>query len=187
MSIGDDAWVGRSPTFLGRIWSLAFLVLPRDVHVGRQQVKMGTWVASVSLLAPSPATYLDAQILIPEATTEVRSIVPWTSGTQKGTQKPPITLQVKTDAEQLEALAVRTMKQDLRDHVLSQPGSRTLIVPLSEHANGDGLQFEWVPRAFFVMSLMGYGSGCSYVQRDGSLDVIFDGRLRRTGGDCIIG
>jgi hypothetical protein len=165
-------------TFIGRIWSLALSILPRDIRLLKtwDQLKAGTWVASVSLLAPSPSTYLDAQFSIPEPTAESISSgelasssaapstlpshpslnpdhspspqtrkhsFPWPLP-HRESRKPPITLRIKTDANQLEALPLMSTKQDLRDHVLSDPGSKTLIVPLSSHTNGDSLQFEWV-------------------------------------------
>lgn len=161
----------------GRIWSLALSILPRDIRYSRigTLLKAGTWVASVSLLAPSPSTYLDAQLSIPEPTpesisvddmpssstptppshppgspnqsslpklpTKKHSLVPW-SISRRSSCKPPITLRIKTDVDQLVALPIQSTKQDLRDHVLSDPGYKTLIVPLSNHPNGDSLQFE---------------------------------------------
>lgn len=164
--------------FSGRIWSLALSILPRDVHLSRSHLQAGTWVASVSLLAPSPATYLDAQFTIPEPiaeplpsgstpplapssehtpsvkldhtaslpSTQSRKnsfVLPWATS-HKVTRKTPITLRVSTETNQMEALPLLSAKQDLRDHVLSQPGSKTLIVPLSSHPNGDSLQYEYV-------------------------------------------
>jgi hypothetical protein len=155
---------------------LALSILPRSTHISGSYIQAGTWVASVSLLEPSPPTYLDGQFSIQEppketlpsgvtssplasptqppyslsnpddhvlSSTQTRktSFVPW-STLHKVTSKPPITLRVKTNMCQLEALPLRSKKQDLRDHVLSQPGSKTLIVPLGGHVNGNSLQYE---------------------------------------------
>ncbi|KAF8513534.1 hypothetical protein JB92DRAFT_2923183 [Gautieria morchelliformis] len=196
--------VGTEVIARGRIWSLALSILPRDTYISGSLIQAGAWVASVSLLEPSPPTYLDAQFsiqeppketppsgvvtsplasptmqpphnpddhVLPSTQTRKTSFAPW-SNLHKTAAKPPITLRVKTSMCQLEALPLRSKKQDLRDHVLSQPGSKTLIVPLGGHVNGNSLQYD----------------GCSYIHRDGTLLVTFDGRLTKpgTGGDCII-
>ncbi|KAF8591634.1 hypothetical protein K439DRAFT_1626625 [Ramaria rubella] len=190
--------VGTEVVARGRIWSLAFAVLPRDIY-SSTTLKAGTWVASVAIIDPSPPTHLDARFLISEPMPDSRatsppgspklstltpdtsfpvtaaaprknSFVPWSRETPR--PKQTITLRVKTDTSQLQPLPLLSTKQDLRDHVLSHPGTKSLIVPLSSHFNGDSLQFD----------------GCSYLNSDGSLNVTLDARLKKTdtGSDCVI-
>lgn len=50
----------------GHIWCLSFIILQKDHFSNGSTLKAGTWIVCVSLVEPSPASRLYAQIRIPE-------------------------------------------------------------------------------------------------------------------------
>ncbi|KAF8511478.1 hypothetical protein BU17DRAFT_97166 [Hysterangium stoloniferum] len=176
----------------GRIWIFAFVVLQNNTSW--PYIKAGSWVAVVSVLAPSPSSDIYGRFRIldykspllpsnqsqdgPEVEEESsnakkprRSMAWRLPPSPKVVLKPPIVLPCATSMTRIEPIQFSSLGADFQKHIVA-PG-KSVIIPLESHENGRSLQFD----------------GSSYINPTGTLEVIFEGSLTKpksAGEDCII-
>ena len=127
----------------GRLWCLKFLAT-RD----KKTNALGPWAISISLINPSPPTWLDSRIVIIEPRGKPSALLPpWPlpKGSAMGSlfsssspdlrrEKPPIQFRLQTRSSQLQSKTPTKMKKGRR---------RELLVSFAENAASSGLQYPY--------------------------------------------
>ena len=134
-----------SLTSSGRLWCLKFYAAP-DKKTGA----LGPWTISLSIVNPSPPTWLDLRVIITEPRRKSARLPPWplpkgsavasllpASSPDLRREKPAIQFRLQTNPHQLQPPTSAKMK----------PGRNELVAHFAENAMSSGLQF---PYAFFV-------------------------------------
>jgi hypothetical protein len=175
---------------VGRLWCLKFHAA-RDKHTGA----LGQWAISLSIIAPSPPTWLDSRIIILEPRRKPSAILPpWPlpKGSAMGSllsasnpdarrEKPPIQFRLQTGTHQLQPPTSSKLKA----------GRTELVACFSESAASSGLQYPY-DVSLLSNAVVAHTRDCfsdsAYYSADGSLQVTMEARLEKPVVDtgCII-
>ncbi|KAF9647721.1 hypothetical protein BDM02DRAFT_2512491 [Thelephora ganbajun] len=155
----------------GRLWCLKFYATP-----DKKTSVLGPWAISLSIINPSPPTWLDSRIIITESRRKSSALLPpWplpkgsamasllsASSLDLRREKPPIQFRLQTKSHQLQPPTSAKTKV----------GRSELVARFMENAASSGLQYP----------------DSVYYSPNGTLRVIMEGRLAEplTGADCII-
>lgn len=133
-----------SLTPAGRLWYLKFYAAP-----DKKTRALGPWAISLSIVNPSPTTWLDSRIIITEPRRKSVLLPPWplpkgsamasllsASTPDLRREKPPIQFRLQTKSHQLQPPTSAKMK----------PGRSELVAYFAENAASSGLQY---PYAYF--------------------------------------
>ena len=139
-------------TFLmsaGRLWCLKFYAVP-----DKKTSTLGPWAISLSIVNPSPPTWLDSRIVITEPQRKSGRLPAWplpkgsamapllsATSPDLRREKPPIQFRLQTELNQLQPPTSTKMK----------PGRNELVAHFAENVMSSGLQY---PYAYFCFSLL---------------------------------
>jgi hypothetical protein len=129
-------------TLAGRLWCLKFYAVP-----DKKTSTLGPWALSLSIINPSPPTWLDSRIVITEPRRKSVLLPPWplpkesaiapllpASPPDLRREKPPIQFRLQTRSHQLQPPTSTKMK----------PGRSELVAEFAENAASSGLQYPYV-------------------------------------------
>lgn len=157
---------------------------------------LGPWAISLSIIDPSPPTWLDSRVIIAEPRRKSSGFPPpWplpngsavasllslsTPGTQR--EKSPIQFRLQTKSAQLHPPTSKKTKK----------GRQGLVVRFAEKPASSGLQYPY--GRFFCLRILHSPRDCfpfsdsAYYSADGSLQVTMEARLAKplANADCVI-
>jgi len=152
----------------------------------------GPWTISLSIIDPSPPTWLDSRLVITEPRRKSSAFPPpWplpdssavasllSSSSETRREKPPIQFRLQTKSAQLHpATAKRSKKR-----------RQGLVARFADKPASSGLQYPYVRFCFSrtVRSLHPF-SDSAYYSSDGTLQVTMEARLAKplANADCVI-
>lgn len=159
---------------------------------------LGPWAMSISIMNPSPPTWLDSRVVItPPRGKSLNILPPWPlpKGSAVGSllssstpdlrrDQPPIQFRLQTKTHQLESPVPTTIRMRRRE----------LGARFAENPASSGLQYPYgcfyLPHEYSIYLPLDFFpfSDSAYYSRDGSLQVTMEARLARpsTEADCII-
>lgn len=139
-------------TSAGRLWCLKFYSVP-----DKKTSALGQWAISLSIINPSPPTWLDSRIIITEPRRKSARLPPWplpkesaiapllpASPPDPRGEKPPIQFRLQTKYHQLQPSASTKMKS----------GRNELVAYFAENVMSSGLQYPYVYSCFFLLNVL---------------------------------
>ncbi|KAI0074876.1 hypothetical protein K474DRAFT_1664980 [Panus rudis PR-1116 ss-1] len=147
----------------GRIWQVRFMTTTKSELIGGKHFDKGKWLITLSLLDPSPPTWVDSRMIINNL---IPVPPPGTLSTYPLAQQP----KAKKNSPSVE-VRLKTGNGTLTPKANSWDANSVICVALDETPVGNNLQYD----------------GSSYIASDGSLSVRIEAKLTKTDSDdCVI-
>lgn len=176
----------------GRLWCLKF-----HATSDKQTSALGSWAISLSIINPSPPTWLDSRVVILGPSRKSSAFLPpWPlpKGSAVGSLMSASSQDVRRDNPPIQFL-LKTKHYQLQPSAPSKTrvGRSEVITYFAENTASSGLQYPYEcllsdPHSFLIHVIALLSSDSAYYSSDGSLQVIMEAQLAKPAPEegCII-